>query len=139
MNQPAQLDMFSQLDVFSLPDAPGAGLSPALLPTLPAPAVSSVQPSPAGREAPGYHPGYVKTYQGSVPTTGPPPPIFTLNCIPNDGHGYEAVLFALAASVTVEVYPVSKCLGLRVAGEKELISLHDAVGRKLARKVEAEN
>lgn len=76
--------------------------------------------------------GFWRHYVGPMPVNGIPPPLPTLNKNPHDLHGYTDAQFRLAAGVRLEIYPLSGCLGLRVRGEKELVSLYDGVRRELA-------
>ena len=79
--------------------------------------------------------GYWKHYVGPVPPTGEPAPLPTLNHNPHDGHRYTRTKFSLAPGVSLGVYPISEQYGITVKGQKDLISLYDAVQQGLAKEL----
>jgi len=111
--------MTGTLDLFAM-DAP----APAPLAPLPAPSVTSARVTTFG---------WIKSYVGPPLPAGDVAELPTLNCI-EDGHRYRHCRFELSPGVAVGDYPGGFGLrGLRVKGEKELLSLYDAVRRELAR------
>lgn len=80
--------------------------------------------------------GWWKSWGPSMAgSEAPPAPLPTLNHNEKDLHVYTPARFLLADGCTVERYPLSGSLGIRVKGEPELVSLYSAFQRNLVREV----